>query len=210
MTRSAGASVPTRQSLLRRLKEQNDDESWHEFFKIYRPLIRGVAVQSGLTESEAQDVVQETMLTITRKLSGFEIGTERGSFKAWLLRITRRRIVDQFRKRPMRSDACGGSRSDDSSSTATEQRIPDPVSLNLEAVWDEQWKEHLLEQAMQRVKQQASPKEFLLFHQQAVKALPPRLVAEQYAVSLTRVYVARYRIQQMIKKEVRRLRRELG
>jgi RNA polymerase sigma-70 factor (ECF subfamily) len=53
-------AIPTRYSLLSRLQKWDDQESWKDFFDIYWRFIYSVAVKSGLTEDEAQDVVQET------------------------------------------------------------------------------------------------------------------------------------------------------
>ncbi len=51
--------IPTRDSLLSRLKDWNDRDSWKEFFETYWKLIYRTALQAGLNEAEAQDVVQE-------------------------------------------------------------------------------------------------------------------------------------------------------
>jgi RNA polymerase sigma-70 factor (ECF subfamily) len=89
----------TRATLILRLKNWQDQASWQEFFDIYWRLIYGVARKSGLTDSEAQDVVQETMLAVAKHMPSFTYDPKIGSFKAWLLNMTRWRILDQFRKR---------------------------------------------------------------------------------------------------------------
>ena len=48
---------------------------------------------------DAQDVVQETVVTVARKIKDFQVGSEKGSFKAWLAHTTKWRIADQCRKR---------------------------------------------------------------------------------------------------------------
>src|SRR5437867_10362332 len=92
--------IPTRQSLLSRLKSWDDQESWREFFDRYWKLIYGVALKSGLTPSEAQDVVQETLIAVCKNIKEFKADPAFGSFKAWLLKLTRWRILDQVKKRP--------------------------------------------------------------------------------------------------------------
>src|SRR5690348_971329 len=96
----ADDSIATRHSLLGRMKNAEDQASWQDFFNMYWRLIYGVAVKAGLSDAEAQDVVQETILTVARKIKDFETNPERGSFKSWLMQITRWRIADQFRRRP--------------------------------------------------------------------------------------------------------------
>ena len=91
--------IPTRRSLLSRLKNWDDQESWQEFFDTYGRLVYGVAVKAGLSDAEAQDVVQETIIIVARKLAGFKYDPALGSFKSWLMLITRRRIEKQLKKR---------------------------------------------------------------------------------------------------------------
>src|SRR4051812_6316536 len=78
-------SIATRASLLGRLKNWEDEQSWQEFADTYSRLIIGVAVQAGLTEAEAKDVEQETLLRVAQTIHEFESKPERGSFKSWLL-----------------------------------------------------------------------------------------------------------------------------
>src|SRR2546422_10427578 len=92
--------IPTRRSLLSRLRNWEDQKSWQEFFDTYGKLIHRIAVKAGLSDAEAQDVVQETVIVVSRKIAGFKYDPALGSFKSWLLLITRRRIEKQLNKRP--------------------------------------------------------------------------------------------------------------
>ena len=91
--------IPTRASLLSRLKHSDDSESWRVCFETYWKLIFNAARRAGLTETEAEDVVQETLLTVARSIQTFQYDKNRGSFKGWLLKTTAWRVQDQFRKR---------------------------------------------------------------------------------------------------------------
>src|SRR6185436_18304938 len=91
--------IPTRHSLLTRLKNREDEASWQDFFNTYWKLVYGVAVKSGLTDQEAQEVVQETVITVARRIPEFKYNPANCSFKTWLLNLTRWRITDQLRKR---------------------------------------------------------------------------------------------------------------
>src|SRR6266446_9439308 len=92
-------SIRTLHSLLNRLKDLGDQASWQDFFDTYWRLIYNVAVKAGLTDAEAQEVVQETVIAVARKIAEFKADPAYGSFSAWLMRLTRWRIADQFRKR---------------------------------------------------------------------------------------------------------------
>lgn len=201
-------TIPTRQSLLERLKNWEDQKSWQDFFHLYWKLIYGVARQAGLTEAEAQDVVQETVLAVAKKMGEFKTDPSFGSFKSWLLLITRRRISDQFRKRPPRTEF-RKSRSEATTRTPTLERLPDTTLPELESIWQGEWERNLMDIALEKVKQLVSSKQFLLFYQQVFKQWSPRRVATQYGVSLAQVYMAKYRVSGALKREVKKLEKQM-
>jgi RNA polymerase sigma-70 factor (ECF subfamily) len=91
--------IPTRASLLDRLKDLGDASSWDEFHRTYRELIFSVARRAGLNETEADEVVQDTLIFVAKKMPGFTYDPAKDSFKGWLLTLTRWWILDQFEKR---------------------------------------------------------------------------------------------------------------
>jgi len=186
----------TRRSLVDRLKNWEDQQNWQEFFETYWRLIYGVARQSGLTDAEAQDVVQETVITVARNITKYE--REAGSFKAWLLHTTRWRIADQFRKREP-ATAKSPTRGD-SSGTATIERIPD--GFDLHAAWESEWQQHVFQAALQRVKRRADAKHYQIFDCLVVKQWPAAKVAANLSVSIAQVYIVKHRLSAQLKKEV--------
>jgi len=89
----------TRKSLIARLDNWEDQKTWDEFYQTYWRLIYSVALKSGLRNEEAFDAVQETILSIAKQSKKKLYDPEQGSFKTWLMNMTRWRINDQFRKR---------------------------------------------------------------------------------------------------------------
>jgi RNA polymerase sigma-70 factor (ECF subfamily) len=199
--------LPTRHSLLQRLKNWEDQASWQDFFDTYAKLIYGVALKAGLTDAEAQDVVQETVMTVAKNIKDFQVGSEHGSFKGWLLKITRWRIADQFRKRPEAAPLTAHG-SGDTIRTSTTDRIADPASLNLDAVWDADWEQNLLDAAMEKVQQQVEPAQFQMFHLHVMRQWTAEKVAQKLGVKIGKVYFAKYKISRLIKKEAKRLEAE--
>jgi RNA polymerase sigma-70 factor (ECF subfamily) len=94
--------LPTRRSLLSRLKSCDDQTGWQEFFETYWRLIYGVAIKAGLNDAEAQDAVQETVIAVSKYIGEFTYNPEKCSFKTWLLRLTRQRVWRQLQKRQAR------------------------------------------------------------------------------------------------------------
>src|SRR6266487_1574029 len=153
--------VATRRSLVDRLVDWDDRKHWQEFFDTYWKLIYSAARKSGLTDAEAQEVVQETVITVAKKIDKLKYDPAIGSFKGWLLQITRWRIADQFRKREPGNakPLCSA----DDRLTATIERVPDSHAVDLDAVWEKEWQDNLFDAAIARVKKKVDPKQFQIF-----------------------------------------------
>src|SRR4051812_40691744 len=199
----APSMLATRRSLVDRLENWDDRKRWQEFFDTYWKLIYGAARKSGLTDSEAQEVVQETVITVAKKVGQLRYDPARGSFKGWLLHITRWRIADQFRKRQPGEDRRRVS--DNTRITATIERLPDREAVDLDALWEKEWQENLLTAAMQRAKKKVDAKQFQIFDCYVRKEWPAQKVAPELGVSVGQVYLARHRVTAVLKKEVRAL-----
>src|SRR5258706_395139 len=210
MPRNDDELIPTRASLIDRLKNWQDHDGWQEFFDTYWKLIYGVARKSGLSDTEAQDVVQETMASVARHMPLFVYNPAIGSFKTWLLNMTRWRIADQVRKREPVA-LFSGSPDDTNSSTGPDpmDRLPDPVTQNLDAVWEAEWEQNLFTAAVARVKHRVDPQKYQIFDLYVYKELPPERVAAFFAIGVDQVYLIKHRISDMIKAEVKRLEKQM-
>src|ERR1700704_4542483 len=192
----------TRKSLVDRLADWNDRKRWQQFFDSYWKLIHSAARKAGLTETEAQEVVQETLITVAKKIDSLKYDPAIGSFKGWLLNITRWRIADQFRKRKP-DYARKISRDNEEARTATIERIADPAGLDLDAIGDEEWRKSRLQAAVARVKRQVDPKQYQIFDCYVFKEWPAQKVAAELRVSVAQVYLAKHRLAALLKKELR-------
>jgi len=208
MIKSPEELIPTRRSLLTRLKQWDDHESWQDFFNTYWKLVYGVALKSGLTETEAEEVVQETVIAVAKKMHAFKYDPAVGSFKSWLLHLTRCRIADQLRKR-YREAAVIQAPGAQTTRTDVIAKLPDPASLNLEAVWEEGWQENLVAAALDRIKREVKPRQYQIFDLYVIKGWPVKKVRETLGVSAAQVYLAKLRISNLVKKEARKLEAEM-
>ena len=197
--------APTRQSLLSRLRDCEDQEGWREFFETYWRLIYKVAREAGLNEAQSQDVVQTTFIYLTRRMPKFRYDRTRGSFKAWLLRVTRSRISVLRRGPGAREVALTGLDEDDANIW---ESIPDPSTDALDEIWQREWEQNIIQAALWRIRVKASAKQLLIFELAALRGTPLNQVARTLEVSLMQVYLARHRVGKLFKAEVERLRRE--
>jgi RNA polymerase sigma-70 factor (ECF subfamily) len=207
VAKQADEFIPTRTTLLDRLKNWQDDSSWREFFDTYRKLIYGVAIKGGLTNEEAQDVVQETMVTVAKQMPNFKYDRKVGSFKSWLLNTTRWRIADQFRKRGALS-AFHSSSDDADYKTRIANKTIDPASQDMNALWDAEWGKNLLEAAITKVKRRLDPQKYQIFDFCVNKEWTPKKVAETFSIPIAQVYLAKHRTTEMIREEIKKMELE--
>jgi RNA polymerase sigma-70 factor (ECF subfamily) len=198
--------IPTRQSLLSRLKDWNDQESWRLFFDTYWGLIYKAAVRAGLTAAEAEDVVQETVVSVSKSLPGFDYQEMKGGFKGWLMRLTTWRILDQIRKRTPEVAVLEQNPDDTSVESAPIEQMTELTGHPFETLWDQEWESNLLEAAMRRVKASVDPKQFQIFDLLVRKDWPAAKVSADLQINVARVYLAKHRVGRLLKKEIECLR----
>lgn len=200
-------SLATRASLLGRIKNWEDARSWEEFTQTYSRLIRAVALKAGLSESEAKDVEQETLLCVARTIHEFESNPARGTFKSWLLNLTRWRIADQFRRRSPAATQSKPPSDATSTGTSTVERVAGPD--NLDAEWETEWKKNILETALARVGRKVKAKHLQIFDLYAMRHWPAGKVARELGVTRVQVYLVNHRLTKLMKREVEYLGRNL-
>jgi RNA polymerase sigma factor (sigma-70 family) len=194
--------IPTRATLISRLRDWRDQSSWQDFFDTYWNLIYGVAIKGGLTPAEAEEAVQETIISVAKHMPTFKYDPAIGSFKAWLLNMTRWRITDQLRKR-------GPHVPFEESPDETGLVMEAAGSTEFENLWNREWERHLAAAAVTRVKQRADPKCYQIFDFYVNKEWEPERVAKCFGVPVAQVYLAKHRIMEMIIEEVDRLKKEI-
>ncbi|MBK1882977.1 sigma-70 family RNA polymerase sigma factor [Luteolibacter pohnpeiensis] len=200
----AQAYAKTRKSLIARLDNWEDQRTWDEFYQTYWRLIYAVAVKAGLRSEEAFDCVQETILSIAKQSKKKLYDPEQGSFKTWLMNMTRWRINDQFRKRKKDTAMTGGEWEDDRK-TAVIDRVEDPNGDMLSRLWDVEWKKNIADAALSRVKAQVSPKQYQIFHYYVIKQWDAKKVQDHLNVSMAQVYLAKHRVGSVLKRELAKL-----
>jgi len=214
MDDGADELIPTRATLIHRLKDWQDAASWQDFFDIYWKLIYGVAVKGGLTRSEAEDVVQQTMISVAKHMPGFKYDPALGTFKVWLLNMTRWRITDKLRQRQAHVVGLPADHEPNEAERERDEklrRLPKAfaVAPDLEKLWDEEWEKNLLAAAIAKARRRLDPQQYQIFDCQVNKGWPVARVAKAFGVTANHVYVAKHRVTELIKEEAERLQKEV-
>jgi RNA polymerase sigma-70 factor (ECF subfamily) len=131
-----------------------------------------------------------------------------GSFKSWLLNLTRWRVQDQFRKRKP-ADAHALAVSGSASRTDAIDALPDPNPIDLDAAWEAEWRVNLMHAALDNLRRKVDPQTFQIFDFYVNKEWPPEKISEKFGVSVDLVYQIKHRFTEKLKAEVGRLEQEL-
>ncbi len=201
--------IHTRASLLQRVRDWSDDASWREFFATYSRFIYSMALKAGLTDTEAEDVVQGTMVGVAGAIRDFQYDREVGSFKQWIANHATWRIQDQLRR--SQRDLARGRESAGTATrdrTATIHRVPDDRD-NLELFFERDWNEAVIATALARVKTKVKPKHFQMFDLYAVKRWSLRRISRTLGVNVAQVYLVKSRIALILKQEIKQVEEQL-
>jgi RNA polymerase sigma-70 factor (ECF subfamily) len=210
MPRNGNELMRTRATLIQRLKNWQDQASWQQFFDTYWKLIYCFARKAELTDQEAQDVVQETMFAVVKHMPTFTYNPTRGSFKSWLLKMARWRVIDQLRKRvPLNVKHRLHTDASATTSTDTVEAVADPAGQSLDQYWEAEWQKNLAESALNNVKRRLDPEKYQIYDCYVIKGVEAEKVAATFGVSVNQVYQAKHRITEMVQAEVARLEKKV-
>ncbi len=194
----------TRSTLLVRLKDLDNQQAWQEFFDVYWTLLFNFARRAGLNESDAEEVVMDTVETVARKIEDFEYNRQTGRFKSWLLTIVRFKLGDRFRKKKRQAEK----REVASLDEIAEGQVMDADAPELEKIWDAEWQKRMIDMALERVKQLVGHKQYQIFHCYVIQEQAAEDVAEFLEVSKAQVYVAKNRVGKIFEAELKLLAAE--
>lgn len=209
MRHDPGSTLRTRPTLLWRVRNWEDGDSWSEFHRLYRRLIYGRARRAGLSHPDAEDVAQEVFKRVAETIRDFDLDPARGSFRGWLMKLTQWRIADRFESRAQQPAVSPPAPRDDTAPrTATIERVPAP--LDDEDEWDREWREHVLAAASERLARQVQPRHFQIFDLHVRQHWPVLKVATELGSNPASIYVICHRLSKKLKAEVEKLQRQLG
>lgn len=185
----------TSASLFDRLRDPADAAAWQRFVDLYTPLIRGWLRRHARLDHEADDLVQEVMAVVVRKLPQFRHEQRTGSFRRWLRTITVNCLRDFWRGQRARPRATG-----DSNLAELLAQLEDPNSA-LSKLWDQEHDHHVTHRLLEQIKPQFEPKTWQAFQRVTLDGIAPDRVAEELGVSVNAVFIAKSRVLSRLRQE---------
>ena len=190
--RTVASTQVTRPSLLIRIRDSADFESWNQFVDIYAPLIHDFARKKGLQEADAADVTQDVLRQVLASIETFQYDPEKGCVRAWLFTVTRNR-VNNFLTRDRRAARGSGD-------TRVRRLLEEqPASENEQADWDQKVKRRIFACAVERVRPEFKPTTWHGFWKTAIEHHQAAEVAAELGMSVGAVYIAKSRVLKRLK-----------
>jgi len=195
--------LPTRETLLQRVRRRYDEAAWEEFVCHYRGYVYNVATRMGLNHHDAEEIVQNVMLELWKKLPEFEYDSTKGRFRGWLCGVVsnkvkllwRRKSRDLGRLTPGQQEELAG-------------YLHEIQTSPTQKMADEEWVTYIITMAWDNVRDEFGENEGKAF-EMVSKGASVDEVSEALGISTSSVYVYKKRVTDRLKKEVARLNRDL-
>lgn len=186
----------TTSALLEGLCGPNNEAAWAGLDNRYRPILIATARRFGLSDADAHDVAQETMVRVLQGCREGKYDREKGRLRTWILTIARHRIVDLHRKRDIRKEARG---------VSAVVELPEEEAI--EACWSAEERAAILREALDALRSDSNlaAETIEAFELQVLHRRGPHQVAEQLACSINDVYLAKSRVTRKLKDMVSRI-----
>lgn len=199
-----GSGPSTSLSLLQEACKGSQD-AWRCVAQIYGPIVYGWARRTGLQNSDASDVMQETLVAVSSAIQRFRSDSPSSSFRGWLWTITRNKLNDRYRRLQKLPMVSGGS-----TANFALQQIAEPLSESLSNL-DQPPSEfdtdaaHVEMRLLEILKTQFTPRIWQMFWETTVMERSPDEVAQEMETTKWAVYKARARVLQKLKQDFREL-----
>jgi RNA polymerase sigma-70 factor, ECF subfamily len=193
----------TRISLLVRVRNLADSESWREFHAIYQPLIFAYLRGLGLKHDSADDLTQEVFRRLVKTMPSFVLDRRKARFRTFLWRITYSVLIDFIRETEVR-----GRVEEEWKRRFTAAR--ESESQQMEADWIRMHRKRILETALSRVRERTKPRAWACFEQRLLRNRAAESIAAELGIPANAVYVWASRILKKVRHECEDLEEGLG
>ena len=191
----------TRASLLVQIRDGANHSAWHEFVRLYGPVVYGFARKRGLQDADAADLMQDVLRSVSAAIGRLDYDRQQGTFRGWLFTITRNKILNFLAARKIRPQGSGDT---------TTNRLLDaqPGEADGADAWELEYQRRLAGLAMDRIKAEFQDKTWQAFWLTAVEGQAAADVGRRVGLSPGAIYVAKSRVLARLKEEVETLRQQ--
>jgi RNA polymerase sigma factor (sigma-70 family) len=192
----------TRKTLLQRVRNQHDQQSWTELVDVYRKYVYSVIRSLNISEHDADDILQHVFLKLWEKLPDMD-PEEIIRFRSLLGRITKHCTIDYVRKRSTAAEKLKQAAQDETMQYLKSIQLPE-----IDRIAEERWEVFLANQALENVEAQFSGQAVAVFRM-SLSGLGVKEIASELGLELNSVYRLRTRVKNQLILEIQHLREEL-
>jgi RNA polymerase sigma-70 factor (ECF subfamily) len=178
----------TRVSLLLRLRDSQDHAAWLEFVSLYEPTTYRLLRRQGLQDADAQEIVQQLFMAVSRNIDRWDPSKERGSLRGWLRRVTRNLVINWLKQRQRRVVATGDSNLQAMLDMLPDESEPETIEFDLEL------RRATFHRAAERVQGELRPATWQAFWETAVSGTSIADAAKKLEMTVGAVRVAKCRV----------------
>ena len=191
-------------TLIARLKNLQDEDSWEEFYHCYQPYIFSLLRRRNLSHHDSQDLSQAVLLKAWKSLADFDYQVGKGLFRSWLATVTDNTAKNFFKKES--GPKAKVRRGDSDVMQNSQQTFSEP---EIKKIMNEEWARYISKQAWDNISPSISEKvrQAVL---QANEGQEITVIAQKLEISENSVYVYRLRVEKKLMKEIARLDYELS
>lgn len=176
----------TSATFIARLARGASQAEWYQFLARYGEPILSIARRHGLQQADCDDVLQDSMIEVTRSMKGFD--SSRGRFRNYLrqivLRVTYRKVRQKYAE-------SGQQPLDEHRIVGTRRLL---ACEHGEDVWEDEWRRYHVRQALRTIESEFSELNRTAFMMCTAHGQSPQHVAELLGISVDQVYQAKSRI----------------
>lgn len=185
----------TRSSVLKAVADTGNEAAWRRLFDLYAGFIFSLARSKGLSDPDADDIVQTVFADLARNLPSFEYDRAKGRFRAYLSALTRWRINDRLRS-SKRDVELKASFMEDAKACTTAAD---------EDFEEREWQAAALEEALRRIKPDVLSAHYAAFVASAVEGQDTETVARLHGISIDNLYQIRKRLTAKLREAVKQV-----
>ncbi len=178
----------TRVSLLLRLRDSQDHAAWLEFVSLYEPATYRLLRRQGLQDADAQEIVQQLFMAVSRNIDRWDPSKERGSLRGWLRRATRNLVINWLKARQRRVQATGDSNLQAMLDMLPAESEPETAEFDLEL------RRAIFHRAAECVQGEVRPATWQAFWETAVSGTSIADAAKKLEMTVGAVRVAKCRV----------------
>jgi RNA polymerase sigma factor (sigma-70 family) len=193
-------NIETNPTLINRIRDIYDDESWDNFVSSYQRYIQLVLIGCGCNKNEVEDLGQTVLLKIWKSLPTFNYSPENCKFRSWMNTVIRN-TYNSYLKKIINNDK------------KIKAYSSEPVTVNeapiTEKVYQDAWEDHISKLAFENIKKETSANNiecFLMF----LRGVPAEEISEALSLKLNSTYVIKNRVKEKLMKEIKHLERDLS